>query len=63
MMDSISGNRKMIIGGNWKCNGNLQSIKDLVNDVLNQANFDSKKLEVVIAPISIHIASVKALVI
>jgi|TARA_B110000305_G_C19369638_1_gene603778 triosephosphate isomerase len=53
--------RKMIIGGNWKCNGTLQSIKELVSNVLNKADFDSSKVEVVVAPISIHIASVKAL--
>ena len=53
--------RKMIIGGNWKCNGTVQSIKTLVNEVLNKADFDSEKLEVVVCPISIHIASVKAL--
>ena len=54
--------RKYIIGGNWKCNGTLQSIKDLVSDVLNKGTFDQSKLEVVVCPISIHIASVKALV-
>lgn len=32
--------RKMIVGGNWKCNGTVQSIKDLVNDILNKAEFD-----------------------
>lgn len=59
-MDSAP-TRKMIIGGNWKCNGTVQSVKDLVKDVLNNAKFDENKLEVVVAPISIHIASVKAL--
>lgn len=53
--------RKMIVGGNWKCNGTLQSVKELVGNVLNKADFDSSKVEVVVAPISIHIASVKAL--
>lgn len=53
--------RKYIIGGNWKCNGTIQSVKDLVNSVLNRAQFDQSRLEVVVAPISIHIASVKAL--
>jgi triosephosphate isomerase len=56
-----SAQRKMILGGNWKCNGTVQSIKDLVNDVLNKAKFDSDKIDVIVAPISIHIASVKAL--
>ena len=53
--------RKYIIGGNWKCNGTVQFIKDFVGDVLNKAEFNQDRLEVVIAPISIHIASVKAL--
>jgi len=53
--------RKMIVGGNWKCNGTVQSIKDLVNDILNKAEYDHNKIEVLVSPISIHIASVKAL--
>ena len=61
-MEPAPVQRKMIIGGNWKCNGTLQSIKDLVSDVLNKGTFDQAKLEVVVCPISIHIASVKALV-
>lgn len=56
-----SAQRKMIVGGNWKSNGTVQSIKDLVNDVLNKAEFDTERVEVIVAPISIHIASVKAL--
>lgn len=51
----------MLVGGNWKCNGTVQSIKDLVNDVLNKAEYDTGKIDVLVAPISIHIASVKAL--
>lgn len=53
--------RRYIIGGNWKCNGTIQSVKDLVNNILNRAQFDQDRLEVIVAPISIHIASVKAL--
>lgn len=36
--DSMKGGvvkRKPIVGGNWKCNGSLSSIKDLVNNVVN----------------------------
>ena len=61
MEGADAADRKMIIGGNWKCNGTVQSTKDLVNEVLNKATFSDDKLEVVVAPISIHIASVKAL--
>ena len=53
--------RKMFIGGNWKCNGTVQSVKDLVNDVLNKATFSDDKLDVIVAPIALHVASVKAL--
>ena len=60
-MDAATTPRKYIIGGNWKCNGTLQSVKDLIKDVLNKAEFDQGRLEVVVAPVSIHIASVKAL--
>ena len=60
-MDAVAAPRKYIIGGNWKCNGTLQSVKDLIKGVLNMAEFDQAKLDVVVAPVSIHIASVKAL--
>jgi len=60
-MDAVAAPRKYIIGGNWKCNGTLQSVKDLIKGVLNEAEFDQAKLDVVVAPVSIHIASVKAL--
>jgi triosephosphate isomerase len=53
--------RKLVIGGNWKCNGTLESNNKLVNEVLNKAEFDPAKVEVVVAPISIHIGTVKAL--
>lgn len=60
-MEDAAPFRKKIIGGNWKCNGTLQSVKDLITEVLNKAQFDQSQLEVVVAPVSIHIASVKAL--
>ena len=53
--------RKYMVGGNWKCNGTVQFIKDFVGEVLNKSEFNADKVEVVVAPISIHIASVKAL--
>ena len=53
--------RKKIIGGNWKCNGTVQSIRELVTNVLNKIQFSPDRVEVFVAPISIHIASVKAL--
>ena len=58
----MEGSKKYIIGGNWKSNGTVQSIKDLVKNILNTAQFNPDKLEIVVAPISIHIASVKAMI-
>lgn len=54
--------RKLIIGGNWKCNGTMESTNQLVGEVLNKAQFDENKVEVVVAPISLHVGTVKALV-
>jgi triosephosphate isomerase len=54
--------RKLIIGGNWKCNGTIESTNKLIGEVLNKAEFDQTKVEVVVAPISLHVGTVKALV-
>ena len=56
----MESSRKFVIGGNWKSNGNLASNTALVNDVLNKAEIDESRLEVVVAPIAIHIATVKS---
>lgn len=53
-----SAKKKFIIGGNWKSNGTMQSINDLITNVLNTIEFNNEQVEVVVAPISIHIASV-----
>lgn len=54
--------RKLIIGGNWKCNGTVESTNKLIGEVLNKSEFNTEKVEVVVAPISIHVGTVKALV-
>lgn len=53
--------RKFIIGGNWKCNGSVDSIRSLCTDTLNTLEFDTERVEVVVAPIALHIASAKAM--
>ena len=32
--------RKIIIGGNWKCNNTLAASEKLVTDILNKMDFD-----------------------
>jgi len=54
--------KKLIIGGNWKCNGSLSSVTNLINDVLNKATFDPFKVDVVVSPVDLHIGSVKSMI-
>jgi len=53
-------NGKALIGGNWKCNGTVASIKAMA-DVLNAAGEFSSNSEVVIAAPSIHLHSLKSI--
>jgi triosephosphate isomerase len=52
--------RKLLVGGNWKCNGNLAFAKSFPNEVLNKLVFDPSKVEVVVAPAALHISAVQA---
>lgn len=53
--------RKMVVGGNWKCNGDLKSLTELVGGI-NQsvaANPDFyDKVDVIVAPPMLHLAAV-----
>ena len=48
--------RKALIVGNWKCNCELSSVKDVVDNLYNIS-----ALDVMIAPPLVHIPAVKAL--
>lgn len=39
-----STNRKYFVGGNWKCNGTQAFAKDLVENVLNKAEYNHDKV-------------------
>ena len=52
--------RKNIVGGNWKCNGSLESVRTLVSETLNKMEWNQDRCEVVVCPLTMHIASVKA---
>lgn len=53
--------RKFIIGGNWKSNGSVDFVRDLCTNTLNTMQFDQNRVEVVVAPISLHITSTKTM--
>eukprot|EP00735_Rhodelphis_limneticus_P014770 TRINITY_DN884_c0_g1::TRINITY_DN884_c0_g1_i1::g.25361::m.25361 TRINITY_DN884_c0_g1::TRINITY_DN884_c0_g1_i1::g.25361 ORF type:complete len:253 (+),score=63.90,sp/P48496/TPIC_SPIOL/55.92/9e-97,TIM/PF00121.13/5.2e-89 TRINITY_DN884_c0_g1_i1:56-814(+) len=50
--------RRFWVGGNWKCNGNRQSVAALVNE-LNAHGFDGKS-EVVVFPPYVYLESARA---
>jgi triosephosphate isomerase len=67
--------KKYLVGGNWKSNGTLASVKDLVEGVLNKLEYNRDKvgkykflnfltlhIDVVVAPVNIHLALVKTLI-
>ena len=54
--------RKYLVGGNWKCNGNLEFAKKFPADVLNKLKFDPAKVDVVVAPTALHIPVVQSVV-
>lgn len=45
--------RQFLVGGNWKCNGTVESVKTLVSD-LNAGSVPSD-IEIVCAPVFIHL--------
>lgn len=49
-----------MVGGNWKCNGNLAFAKSFPKEVLNNLKFDPKKVDVVVAPTALHLSTVQA---
>ena len=51
--------RKLLVGGNWKCNGTAAFAKDFPSKVLNNMKFDASKVEVVIAPAQLHLPIAK----
>ena len=53
--------RKYIVGGNWKSNGSVEFVRDMCSKVLNVMEYDKSKVEVVITPIALHIAAMKAM--
>jgi len=52
--------RRVLIGGNWKSNGDLNFIKSHMNAVVNNIKFDANKCEVVIAPTTLHLGLVRS---
>jgi len=48
--------RKLLIGGNWKSNGDVKFVTTFPQEVLNKATYDSDLMQVVVAPTEIHLS-------
>lgn len=53
--------RKVLIGGNWKSNGDVNFAKTFIPDVLNKLKFNQNTCEVVVSPTTLHLTLVKSL--
>ncbi len=53
--------KKVFVGGNWKSNGYIKFCREFIESTLNKMKVDANKIEVVVAPMTIHIPGVKAM--
>lgn len=49
--------RKLLVGGNWKCNGTVDFSRSFPSNVLKTLSFNQSKVEVVVAPNFLHIGA------
>ena len=48
--------RKLFLGGNWKSNGSVVFVKEIINEMVNGLEFDTDLMELVICPTTLHLA-------
>lgn len=53
--------RKFLVGGNWKCNGTVESIETLCSELGKLELPADANVEVVLAPTALHLSMTKAL--
>ena len=49
--------RKLLVGGNWKCNGSVDFSRTFPSNVLKTLSFNQNKVEVVVAPSFLHLGA------
>ena len=52
--------RKYCVVANWKCNGTTDFVRDIVTNLINDLEYDTKKMEFVVLPGMLHINLAKA---
>merc|ERR1712113_433872 len=58
-MGTVKMLRRYLVGGNWKCNGSVDFAKKFPSEVLKTLAFDPSKVDVVVAPSSVHLTMVQ----
>lgn len=54
--------RRYFLGANWKCNGTTAFLKDIVNNLFNDVEYDKNKLDIMVLPGFLHLSLVQAIV-
>lgn len=57
--DGIKESRRFFIGGNWKCNGDIDFVSEFPTQILNSLQHNPSQVEVVVAPTTLHLMMVK----
>ena len=47
--------RRLFVGGNWKSNNTFSQTQDLVKNVYNKLTFSAQKVDVIAAPVFLHL--------
>lgn len=45
---------------NWKCNGTTDFVRDIVNNMINDVEYDQDKLDLIVLPGMLHMNLAKA---
>ena len=57
----MESKKRIIVGGNWKCNGDQAFIRDIITNMMNTLEYNTQEVEVFFAPTSLHLSLWKSL--
>ena len=57
----MESKRRILVGGNWKCNGDQAFIRDIITNMMNTLEYNTQEVEVFFAPTSLHLSLWKSL--
>ena len=49
-----------MVVANWKCNGTTAFVRDIVNNMINDLEYDQDKLDLIVLPGMLHVNLAKA---